>query len=107
MEVKTLRGRIDKALEEAGTEPALAAPAGEYADVVADLAAVAGIVGAVPDALEDEVVGVVPVRHDESLLVPTVIAPLQASFPAESSMKRTAAVPEARATFHWYERPVC
>jgi hypothetical protein len=92
---------MDKAPE--GEEPALAAPSGESVGVVVDLAGVAGStvpVGETTDALRDEEVIVVPVRHDESLLAPTVIVPLQASFPWESSTKRTTAVPAARATFH-------
>lgn len=92
---------MDKAPE--GEEPALAAPTGEYVDVVVDLAGVAGStvpVGETTDAPTDEVVEAVLVRQDESLLAPTVIVPLQASFPWESSMKRTTSVPAARATFH-------
>jgi hypothetical protein len=83
---------MDKAPE--GEVPALAGPAGESVGVVVDPAAVAGTlltqmlteriliisirtytvpVGETTGAARDEVVGVVLVRHDESLLAPTVI----------------------------------
>lgn len=93
---------MDKAPE--GEEPALAAPPEEPVGVGVGLAGVAGSTAPVEETtgeLRDEVVGVVVlVRQDESLLAPTIIVPLHASFPWESSMKRTAAVPEARSTFH-------
>lgn len=96
---------MDKAPE--GEVPALAAPPEESVlgvGVGVDLAGVASgtvLVEETTGASREEVVGVVVlVRQDVSLLAPTIIVPLQASFPWESSMKRTAAVPEARLTFH-------
>lgn len=133
---------MDKAPPE-GARPALAAPAGEYGEVV-DLAAAAGLVSLSTQKLASRMSicrheSLQSARNGRSIMrwggagqawrvtaschrylvfvlnkVPhwikentSLTVPLQASFPWESSMKRTTPVPAARATFHWYERPVC
>jgi len=81
-----LKGRVVKA-PEVGPKPALAAPAGAKAEDVGNEEVVVGVPpeGRTVRGVDEGVLG----KHEVSLLLPTVIVPLQASFPAASSRERT------------------